>query len=260
LRATALGRTKAKDSITGKKTPGKGKNASGKGLDGPQWAAGIEAGKVFPLGGQSANNYGSNGKANALGDYLPSLYIDYYPTKDLFLEARLAYHSPQYTHTQVIDSSGSDSSHLPGWQNYRQSNSNTLKKLFYNDLGLSLHYRVYDHFWVSAGLQLSMLSGGAGYTQLVMHPTFPGGVDTAFPGNVFALKDSSSAYDKLKKIEWRGFVGLDYTWRRWALGLRYQQAFQSYLPILPNGSSNPYRNGSWEIHLRYDLWQRDRKK
>jgi hypothetical protein len=253
LQVAALGRPKPKDSTIGKKAAGKGKN--GRGSEGPMLAAGLAAGKVFPIGGQSANNYGSNGKVNALGDYLPSLYIDYYPTRNLYLEVRLAYHSPQYTHSQVIDSSGGDSSHLPGWQSYFQFNSNTLKKLFYNDLGVSLHYRVFDHLWLGAGLQLSLLSGGAAYTQLVMRPNFPGGVDTTFAGNVFALKDSSSVYGKLKKTELRGFVELDYTWRRWALGLRFQQAFQSYLPTLPNGTSNPYRNASWGIHLRYDLWR-----
>jgi len=265
LRRVAAKKAAAKDSGASLAKNRRGADASAKvngGRHGTQllMAAGIDAGMSFPVAGAGSFGYNSNGQKGVLSDYLPGVYFRYYPGEKYYIQARLGFHSPQYTHSQLIDSSGGDSSHTPPWQSYLQYNTITLKKLYYNDLGLSFHFRAAGGFWLGAGVQLSLLSGGVGLSQQTMRPTFPGGTDTTLKAEVFGLKDSTGAYNKLGKMDWRGTIQLDYTWRRLTASLRFQQAFHSYMPVLPGGARNPYRNGSFGIFVTYDIWERKNRK
>ncbi|GGA98110.1 hypothetical protein GCM10011511_21770 [Puia dinghuensis] len=264
----ALGGKQGKDlagmTIKGPASGGakKSNKKNGSAWEGPglRMAAGISTGKVFPIAGEETNSYGSNGNKAGLTDYLPSLYFRFYPRESYYIQARLTIHSPQYTHSQLIDSSGGDTSQLQGWQSYLQYNTTTLKKLYYNDLELSFHYHLVDGLWLGAGVQLSLLSGAVGWKEQILHPTFAGGRDTVMQSGAFGLAASGGVYNELPKKDWRAMLQVDYSWRRWTLSVNYKQAIHAYTDWLPIGYRNHYRNSSLGIYLSYDLWERKRRK
>ena len=230
---------------------------AGKGL---RMSAGISAGKTFPIGGQEANAYGANGKKAGLTDYIPHLYFRYYPRKNNYIQADLAIHSPQYTHSLVVDSFSAGTSTLPGWQSDPQYNTVTLKKLYYNDLGVSFHYRLFDGLWLGAGIQVSQLSNAVGRKDTMVLVPVSGGRDTVFGSEIYGMKSSGGDYNELPKKDWRVTLQAEYSWRRWMLSLVFKEAIRTYTDEFLYGYNDHYRNNSWGVYLSYDLWERKRKK
>src|SRR6202012_821772 len=141
-------------------------------------AAGISAGKALPIDGQDAYAYTSSGNKAGLSDYIPHVYFRYYPGKNNYVQAELAIHSPQYTHSPVYDSSWLGTSTLPGWQSDREYLTISVKKLYYNDLGLSFHQRLFDELSLGAGIQFSHLTDAVAQKDDIVLASASGGRDT----------------------------------------------------------------------------------
>jgi hypothetical protein len=227
--------------------------------EGLRMAAGISAGKTFPIGGQEAYAYGANGKKAGLTDYIPQVYFRYYPGKNNYIQVDLAVHSPQYTHSLGIDSVRTGTSTLPGWQSALQYSTVTLKKLYYNDLGISFHYRLFDGLWLGAGMQASQLLNAVGRNDTVLLAPVSGR-DTVFGSEIYGMKSVGGDYGELPKIDWRVTLQAQYSWRRWMLSVVFKEAIQTYTDYFLYGYNNRYRNSSWGVFLSYDLWEKKRKK
>jgi hypothetical protein len=222
-------------------------------------SAGLSLAHTFPMPGQLSASYSSNGKSNVLPDYLPAPYFRSYVGDRWYLQIAPRLYSPQYVKPQRIDSLARDSSRIPGFSAYFQKTDVTLKKLFYMDIPLSLHYRVAGRLYLGAGIQYSHLLGAAGEEKITMSP-INGGADTIYSDKVVGLKNDTLGYRKLSRSEWRLFLETNYQWRRWTLGLRYEQALKTYLPTQIDGTKSTERNASFSIHVYYDLWERSHKK
>jgi hypothetical protein len=235
----------------GKKDPGNGPALS--------MSAGLSLVHGFPIGLQQTSSYSSNGKSNVLLDYIPAPYFRFYLGDRIYLQGAVHFNSPQYTQSQLIDTSRLDSSRIAGYIGYHQKNELTLKKLFYTNIPISFHYRVFKGLYLGAGIQYSALWGAAGEEAIHLTPT-NGGADTIYSQKGIGLKNKDSVYSRLSKSEWRVLFEADYQWRRWTFGLRYEQALKAYMPVTNFGTKSSQRNASYGIHVYYDLWEKGRKK
>jgi len=221
--------------------------------------AGLSVKKNFPVGSQQSAPYNVSGGTNTLSDYIPAPYLRYFINDKIYLEAALYFNSPQFTRTQLIDSS-SDSSRLIGWQQDLQINRIELQKLYYTEIPLSLHYRLFENFYIGAGIQFSQLWNGIARQTITMHPTNGLGSDTLYSSETVRLKSNNNAYSKIRKTDWRFSIEASYQWKKFTLGVHYQQGLSPYLSLLPDGSAGKAKNASLGIELQYDLWKQMRKK
>jgi hypothetical protein len=217
--------------------------------------AGLSIAKSFPLGQQQSIPYNVNGTSNRISDYIPAPFFRLSVGNRFYLETALQINTPQYIHSQGIDTTGGDTSHIPGWQNHLQYNYITLKKLYYTDIPLSIHYRLFDQFFLGAGLQYSRLWGAVGQEDIILRPTNGIGSDTLYSSQMMGLKkNASKAYNKLARADWRLLLEADYHWRRLTLSARYEQGLSNYLLTLPGGTPGSSKNSSISLRLFYDLW------
>ncbi len=70
------------------------------------------------------------------------------------------------------------------------------------------------------------------------------------------LKDYRPAYSNLKRTDWRALFEMDYYWKRVTLGVQYQQGLGDYLYTPVDGSAGKDRNSSFNVYLRYNIWER----
>ncbi|MDR3714307.1 MAG: hypothetical protein P4L51_15930 [Puia sp.] len=224
-------------------------------------SAGLSIAKSFPIGRQQFSSYNVNAGSNTLIDYIPAPFFRLSINNRIYLEGAFQWNSPQYTSSQLVDSSA-DSSTRANYQGYLEIQKVTLKKLYYTDIPLTIHYRAFGNLYLGAGLQYSRLWGGVAQenahlqTSNVNGPTF----DTLSTSGMIALKNNPRAYGKFRKEDWRFLLEADYAWRRFTLSLRYQQAFTPYLPALPDGSKGKDRNASLSLHFGYNIWERHGRK
>jgi len=228
---------------TAKTTPKKKNKATGLGL-----AAGVSLGQSIPIGQQQLSSY------NLLADYIPSPYLRLYVGDRWYLQTTPHLLSAQYTPSQLIDSSGGDTSRIPGYPQYLQYNKITLKKLYYTDIPLTINYRLFKGLYLGAGIQYSRLWQAAGEDRITLRPSNGLGSDTLFSTKTIGLKNNDSAFNKLARSDWRLLLQADYIWRRFTFGLQYQRGLNTYLPTNPSGSKGTDRNSSFSIHVYYEIW------
>jgi hypothetical protein len=137
-------------------------------------AAGLSLSQSIPVGQQQLSSY------QLLSDYIPSPYLRLYIGDRWYLQTNPHLLSAQYTPSQLIDSSGGDTSRIPGYPQYLQYNKVTLKKLYYTDIPLTINYRVFKGLYLGAGIQYSRLWQAAGEDRITLHPSNGFGSDTLF--------------------------------------------------------------------------------
>lgn len=109
----------------------------------------------FSVSHQKKINFDSNGRSSGISDYIPVPVARYYFHKWLYVQAEARYNAPQYTKALLasnsisINSSGQDT-----------SKSGFIKKLFYFNIPLSVHYSPFKNLYFGAGIQYSMLING----------------------------------------------------------------------------------------------------
>lgn len=144
-----------------------------------------------------------------------------------------------------IDSTA-DSSKIRGWQQDIQGTGVTLARLYYLEVPVSVHYRVFDGLWAGAGVQYGRLTGGRAWQDIVMYPTSGAGPNarpTDYSAGYISLKDNAHAYAKIRSTDWRAVFDVRYTWRRFTLGVDYQRGLTEY--------AKGNRNTSWGLSLGY---------
>jgi hypothetical protein len=209
-------------------------------------AAGIWDGTNFAVNNQVTYRYTSSDGPYLLPDHLPGAYMRLYMGDRVYIEAGLRIFSPQYTRLQQIDSTGDTTSITPTGV-VTTDTVVTLKKLYYTDIPLTMHYRVFAGLYLGGGVQYSRLWDGAA----VQNITGRGNVD-------LDLKVQPVTLARLQKNDWRVLLDASYVWRRLSLGLRYQEGLGSYLRTAQQGSK-PH-NSSLSLSLSYDIWRQQPKR
>lgn len=223
---------------------------------------GIGLNQFFTIGGQQASSWNSGGITGTLSDYIPVPMVRYYFNSRLYVQLEAQINTPQYTKKNlVINETGIDST---GPTTSTQS-SVSINKLFYFNLPLSVHYTVFDHLDLGAGLQFSRLTNGIGVFSDDIYSNTPNGppVTTVTPQTQTQTKSfkGDSTYREIKTSEFRFLLDGSYTYQRFILGLRYNQALSKFINVrLSTGEVTQARNSSLQLYLRYILWDGRKKK
>jgi hypothetical protein len=210
------------------------------------WVLGIGLNQSIPVDGQQFWTNPSGGLNTWWKDYIPVPFARYYFQPKVFLQAELRIHAPQYM-----------PKYLSFFYQYNDSMWSDLvyiKKLFYFQLPVTIHYSPATDWSVGLGLQYSHYGNGV-YA-----------LGDSIPANYYAfgpLKDYPMVF--VQKDEFRGLVSVDYTYRHWIIGMSYDQAFTKALVVrVPDPaatpqasvleSPTPFRNSSLQLYIRYILW------
>lgn len=214
------------------------------------FAIGLNQG--VPVDGQQVWTNPSGGLNTWWKNYIPVPSIRYYVRPKLYLQLEARIHAPQYTPRDLIFLYQYSDTSYSGWVE--------IKKLFYFQLPVSIHYSPSDNWSVGLGIQYSHYGKG-----------------------IAAISDSSSntyyAVEPLsnfpmvfvKKQEFRGLISVDYTYVHWVLGASYDAAFTRAITVkVPNPTVTQQAavllpppsvwNTSLQLYLRYILWDGRKKK
>jgi len=225
-----------------------------------RFAAGIGLNQFLPFAGQYYSALDASGNSNRLTDYIPAATFRVYLSRKIFIQLEAEINAPQYTKNIVITNKPVADTVSSTTIVYRQDSS-TIKKLFYFDFPISFHYNIFKNFYAGAGFQLSSLTNGVGSfgtkvdSSVNGHSTF---IYTSFAdGNL----KSAPVYKQIKTAEWRLLLDLNYQWKKLVLGTRYTQAFNNIVnQQFLTGPAAGNKNRSFQLYIRYFLWQNKKAK
>jgi hypothetical protein len=217
---------------------------------------GVGLNQSIPVDGQQFWFNSSGGLNTWWKDYIPVPFVRYYFRPKLFLQAEVRIRAPQFTPKDA-------------WFAYKYNDTNYLgsifiKKLFYFQLPVTIHYAFSPDWSVGLGLQYSHYGKGITATSDsgLIHFNFAG-----------PLSDYPMVF--VRRDEFRGLVSVDYTYRHWIIGMSFDEAFTKALSVrVPDPVATPQatvlytpppvRNSSLQLYVRYILWdgrqQNDRRK
>lgn len=216
------------------------------------FAAGITVPQTFALGQQQASPYSVSGKSNRFMDYLPAPFFQYHINNKLFLQTEFHFQSPQYTNRLLLARSTTQPS-----TNVSLQKNVYLEKLYYFNIPLNIYYTPARNFSIGSGLQYSsLLSGVASFEERRME----GQTTSSYQSVTRRFKDDSVAA-KFAPSEWRYQFDANYYFKRFTLGLRYNQALKDFvnLQVGPGLPVTQDRNKSFLLYLRFNIWE-ERKK
>lgn len=216
------------------------------------FAAGITIPQTFALGQQQASPYSVSGKSSRFADYLPAPFFQYHINNKLFLQTEFHFQSPQYTNRLLLATSSTQPS-----TNVRLEKNVYLEKLYYFNIPLNVYYTPARNFSIGSGLQYSsLLSGVASFEERKVE----GQTTSNYQSVTRRFKDDSVAA-KFAPSEWRYQFDANYYFKRFTLGLRYNQALKDFvnLQVGPGLPVTQDRNKSFLLYLRYNIWE-ERKK
>ena len=219
---------------------------------------GIGLNQFFRVGGQQASSFNSSGINGTLSDYIPVPMVRYYINPKLYVQLEAQINTPQYTKKNLVavstptDSIGTT---ITG-ATITEQQTVSINKLFYFNIPLSVHYTVFDHLDLGAGLQYSRLTNGIG----VFNSDYNTAGNDSLSTETKSVK-GDSAYKKIKTQEFRFLVDANYTWQHFIFGVRYNQALSKFIHVeISPGQVTQARNSSLQIYLRYILWDSRKKK
>jgi len=214
------------------------------------WALGIGINQFFPIAGQQRSGFNSNGTNGSITDYIPVPMARYYFSNKIYVQLEFQFNVPQYT-KQLLATQTTDS--VSGI-----TQSVYIKKLYYFNIPLSIHYNLLENLFVGAGLQYSRLSNGIALYE-DRQPSFSG-VDSVLSAKIKNFKNDS-LYSQLASREWRFILDINYQWKKLTLGVQYNQAFKNFIDInVSNLQITQAHNNSLQVYLRYILWQSKKNK
>jgi len=220
------------------------------------WTVGIGLNQFFTIGGQQASHYNSGGISGTLGDYIPVPMVRYHFNRKFFIQLEAQLNSPQYTGKDLLISLPPLDSLSP---TVRRQSSVLIKKLFYFNVPLSLHYNVFRGLDLGAGIQFSRLSNGIGLFQDRTMNIGPGGIPDSLSATSKSIK-GDTLYKKIRTTELRALLDASYTQGRFIFGIRYNQALSQFIHVqVAPGQITQARNSSLQLYLRYVLWDNQKK-
>jgi hypothetical protein len=215
---------------------------------------GLGLNQFFTVGQQESSGYNSGGISGTLQDYIPVPMIRYYFNRKLYVQLEFQFNTPQYTRKNLLASQPPVDSLSPV---QRKQSSVYIKKLFYFNVPLSVHYSPFDNWNAGAGIQFSRLTNGIGLFEDQV-------TTTGAPDSTHAKLQSfkgDSVYRKIKTDEFRFLVDLSYTYKKFIVGVRYNQALSKFLNVrISSTQVTQARNSSLQLYLRYVLWDGRKNK
>ena len=214
------------------------------------FAIGLNQG--IPVDGQQVWTNPSGGLNTWWKNYIPVPSIRYYVRPNIYLQLEARIHAPQYTPRDLAFIYQYNDTFYSGWIE--------IKKLFYFQLPVSIHYSPSDNWSVGLGVQYSHYGKGIAAIS-------DSSVNTYYA--VEPLSNFPMAF--VKNPEFRGLASVDYTYEHWVLGISYDKAFTRSITVkVPDPVATQQaaiiqplpsvRNSSLQLYLRYILWDGRKKK
>ncbi len=225
------------------------------------FSVGIGLNQFFALGDQSKSNLNADGTTGTLTDYLPVPEIRYYFRPRLYVQLEAQFNTPQYTKPNLVASQHVTLDSSNTVQPYTAT-SVYIKKLYYFNLPLSVHYSPIKHLFLGAGIEYAKMTNGVALFQ-----QYSSSLITTTNGNNPSLTDSihysklqsfkgDSVYKMLNTQEFRVLFDASFQWKGFTLGLRYNQALERFINVqISNSQVSQSRNSSLQLYLRYTLWR-----
>jgi hypothetical protein len=228
------------------------------------WVFGAGLNQFFPTGGQRGSIYNSDGLTGTLSDYLPVPMIRYYLNAHTYIQLEAQLNTPQPTKKNLVISSPLPDTSSSGGILTQVQNSTTIQQLYYFNIPLSIHFSPIENLNIGTGLQFSHLSNAIGEFDSAITTTPVNGTNTGGSFSKTAVTKSfkgDTLFHRIKTNEFRLLLDVNYTYKHFVLGLRYNQALSNFINLqLPTGGTTQARNSSLQLYLRYILWDTRKKK
>ena len=210
--------------------------------------AGVAGQQQIPLAGQSATPYNYLGRKGSLADYIPSAYLQLYSGKKWFLQTEFKFGAPQHTKEFVYTSKViKDTLGVQTRASYR------LKKTYYHQLPIGLHYNVSPGFSIGTGMVMNKFFGAIS-EQEIRQQVNPFS-DTLLSKGI--VRDKSDSL--FRSTFWQWFVETQYRYKRLSIGARYASGIQPFIEYNNAlGELRKEKNHSLQLFLRYELWRSGR--
>ncbi|HVX49728.1 MAG TPA: hypothetical protein VHB48_06195 [Chitinophagaceae bacterium] len=190
----------------------------------------------------------------SLKDYVPSVYVRWYPGKKWFVQGEFKYNAPQYV-KEVLYKQSIQNQPL----NYITT-SYVLKQVRYNQLLLSFHYTILPGWSIGAGVTFNHFTGGVSQKD-VRKKLYGTDADSLINAQVFT-GTTDSIFGNVVKNSLQEFIESEYQWKIFAAGLRYVPGTQPYIKYADPFSGKPVteKTQSLSVFLRVQLWDSKRRK
>lgn len=224
------------------------------------FVVGLSLPLTFPLADQKATSYNVNAGFNTVSDYLPVPHFQYHFDEKSYIQSEIQFLSPQYIQPVLLFQNRHELQ--PGTTNFRYVTSSVYaRKLYYFNFPVAVHYSPFRNFYLGTGLQFSsLLSGVALYEDRGYSSLNPSAPDSLFSQQYLKFRNDSVS-NRLNGAEFRLLLDANYYWKRFTVGLRYNQALRNYVSLRVT-STSPYfedKNKALQFYLRFNIWE-DRKR
>jgi hypothetical protein len=219
-------------------------------------AAGLGLNQFFVVGSQQHSDYSSGGTTGTVSDYIPVPFIRSYLNKKLYIQLEAQINTPQYTKQLLAKNEIVSDTGRPG----RPTTESAvfINKLFYFNIPLSIHYSIFNKLYIGAGLQFSQLTNGVGLFEGKQYSSLS--PDTLTDSKIASIKNDP-VYREIKTSEWRILMDINYQWKNFIFGLRYNQSLSNFINVrISSTELTQGRNSSVQLYLRYILWKNNKTK
>jgi hypothetical protein len=242
------------------------------------FTAGAGMSMNIPMAGQSMTAISASGNNNPLLDYLPSVYGQYHFNNKLYIESGLRLFSPQNTEEHTLYEGYYDATS----DQYKEKEI-TLKKLYYLDIPVSVHYSPLPKLNIGTGIQYSWLMRSVLKEETCLWQKGLDGWGKAWQGEDIVVRSNPEVEEKkygyygtasnplqpidtvarsFRPHEFRLLLDANYTVKRYSFGLRYNLALSNYINANTgyNHTNITDRNKSLQFYFHYSLLDRRKKK
>lgn len=217
------------------------------------YAAGVSIYQPLKLNGEPSVPYNFYGRKGTLADYIPAPHFRVYHKK-WYLHTEFRYGAPQYVkpfdYKQIVlDSTAT---------NYTRANFQ-LRKTYYQQVPLSVHYYVLPNLSVGTGFIFNRFKGALVDKNTYKRIGSQGQlIDTLLSSELIHIKKESSF--STNHFQWSAEV--NYNWKRFFIGARYSRDIDPFIKYddISTGAGTEKKIQALNIFLRYDLWRSKRKK
>lgn len=215
------------------------------------FAAGIAPYQNIAVANQQPYHFNSSAGRNIIPDYIPSPYLQFHVTNRVYLQSEFQFNAPQSTPSLLMSQRNLT---VPSG-NLGYAENIYLRKLYYFNMPVSFYYSPVRNFYIGTGLQFS--SFNSGLAEIEQRSS----TNTLLNSTTIKLKDDSLS-SKITGSEWRYLFDANYYVNRFTLGVRYNQALNSFIHLRINNTLPPTqsRNQAVQVYLRYNLIVSDKKR
>lgn len=227
--------------------------------DNKNFVLGLTLPLALPINDQKTVAYNFNGGLNKITDYIPVPHVQYHFNERAFLQTELHFFAPQYIKSALVFQ---ETKPMSGGNFPYKTTSIYTEKLYYFSVPVSAYYSPFRNFYLGTGVQFSsLLSGIARYEEKGTNAMGP-----AAGGQVLSNSYKKFRNDNVSALlngnEFRVLLDANYYYKKFTLGMRYNQALGNYVGLQVNAFTPYYsdRNKSLQFYLRYNLWENLKKK